>query len=323
MKEKMKKAQIEFAWIFAVIVGTIILFFAFYFVGTKLLSQKYEETTVEAQSLDILLNPFSQLGEIAAATATPLALQQPYNLTLECINNENIGYNEITLSKKGTTGISRIVYDKYIFVEQNLETKKFQAISMPFEMPWRVADIIILWPYDKKYCFKNAPTFVKEKLGNETTEGLNIPSIYFDSTSYSSCPEDATKVCFGTNTNCDIKVQITNTAQKFGSTTKEGKTIYFASEALMYASIFSDPEIYKCNVQRLASRLYFQTSVYEEKAITLSQRGCSASFNLLPLKTAAENIVRGAGVTSDNLQSLSTAAQTIKQQNEIADCDLF
>lgn len=314
-----KKAQMEFAWIFAVIVGAMILFLAFYFVGTKLLSQKQEQATVEAQSLDILLNPFSQLGEIATASATPLALQQKHNLIINCISEKlnGLGYNEIILAREGTEGISRITRDKYIFAEE-IETKKFQALSMPFEMPWRVADIIILWPYDKNYCFTNAPQFIKEKLGNVTEQGLNISSIHFD-----SCPQDSIKVCFGGGS-CDIKVSITNTAQVLGSTNKQGSTIYFASEALLYASIFSDTNLYNCNVQRVASRLYYETSVYEEKAKALTQRGCSATFNIAPLKNAAKNIAeKTTSISQQDMQSLATASQTIEQQNDYADCDLF
>jgi len=307
----MKKAQFEFAWIFAAIVGAVILFFAFYFVGTRLLSQKQEEATIEAQSLDILLNPFSHFGEIAKASAALLALQQAYELNVEC-NNDGLGYNEITLSRKGAKGISRVVRDKYIFVE-NTTTKKFQALAMPFEMPWRVADIIILWPYEKKYCFVGAPSFIKETLGNTTT-GLNISSIIFVD-NQRGCPENATTVCF-TQRGCDVNINIQQNI-----TTKAGRSIYFAGEALLYASIFSDPEIYNCNVKRLASRLKIQTRIYREKAIGLSRKGCSANFNLEQLGNSANSL--SETLTQNNINDLWEAAQQLKRQNEIADCALF
>lgn len=319
-----KKAVMEFSWIFAVIVGAIILFLAFYFVGTNLLSKHYEQATIEAQSLDIILNPFSQFGEIKELDSRPLSLPQKSTITFSCSEptTQSLGTNEITIISKTERGIPRVVYDKYIFVEQQLETKKFQALSAPFEMPWRVAEIIILWPYDKAYCFINSPQFIKDSLGNESSTGLNISSIYFD-----NCPESSIRVCFArgtaTGTNCDIRVSIQYSADlgHKGSTLKQGSTFYFASDALMYASIFSDKKIYDCNLKRLASRLYSEASIYEEKTKALLQRGCSVSFNLVALKQASLEL--SSSVSESRLNQLWQVANQLKQQNNMASCSLF
>lgn len=310
-----KKAVIEFSWIFAVIVGAIILFLAFYFVGTNLLSKQYEQATVEAYSLDIILNPFSQFGELKTIEAKPIALPQKSVVEFSCYAQaQSLGTNEITIASKKERGIPRVVYDKYIFAESTVETRKFQALSIPFEMPWRVAEIIILWPYDKKYCFISAPQFIKDTLGNETSTGLNISSIYFD-----SCPEGSTRVCFQGGSNCDI--QINGAQQHKGSTNKQGSVIYFASDALMYASIFSDKEIYNCNLKRLASRLYLETTIYEEKAKALARKGCTVSFNINALKQTSLELSNS--VSESKLNQLWNAAQQIKQQNDIASCSIF
>lgn len=317
-----KKAVIEFSWIFAVIVGALILFLAFYFVGTNLLSKQYEQATVEAQSLDIILNPFSQFGEIKELDSRPLALPQKSTITFSCNEptTQSLGNNEITIISKTKSGIPRVVYDKYLFAEQQLETKKFQALSAPFEMPWRVAEIIILWPYDKAYCFISAPQFIKDSLGNESSTGLNLSSIFFD-----NCPQGSTRVCFvsGSGSSCDIKVSIqgSNDLGHKGSTLKQGSTLYFASDALMYASIFSDKEIYNCNLKRLASRLYSEASIYEEKAKALLQRGCSVSFNLVALKQASSEL--SSSVSESRLNQLWQVANQLKQQNDMASCSLF
>ncbi|MCX8194278.1 MAG: hypothetical protein N3G19_02880 [Candidatus Pacearchaeota archaeon] len=313
-----KKAVMEFSWVFAVIVGAMILFFAFYFVGTNLLSKQYERATVEAHSLDVILNPFSQFGELKALDAKPVALPQKSVVEFSCQESttQSLGTNEIKIISKGEAGIPRVVYDKYIFAEANLETRKFQALSVPFEMPWRVAELIILWPYDKNYCFLSAPQFVKDSLGNETSAGLNISSIYFD-----SCPENSIRVCFQGGSNCDV--QVSGASQHKGSTYKKdsGSTIYFVSDALMYASIFSDKEIYNCNLKRLAFRLYLETSIYEEKNKALAQKGCSVYFNLAPLKQVALEL--SSSVSESKLNQLWQIAQQIKRQNEMAHCSLF
>lgn len=318
-----KKAQMEFAWIFAVIVGAIILFLAFYFVGTRLLGQQYEQTTIQAQSLDILLNPFSQFGEIKVMSQNIVTLAQLANLTIDC-NHDGLGDNTLTLTQKNTAGIPKTARDKYIFAEQNLETKKFQALSMPFEMPWRVADIVILWPYDKKYCFVKAPVFINESLGNETITGLNISSIIFV-TSKNNCPENSIKVCFP-DSSCDISVTISDSSNlgHKGSTAKKGQgAIYFAGDAMLYASIFSGKELYNCNFQRLAARLESQTAIYKEKAIALSQKGCSATFNLDPLKNNAKSLSDAQTIGENLITNLWAAAKQVSQQNDIADCSLY
>lgn len=321
--KKVKKAQMEFAWIFAVIVGAMILFLAFYFVGTKLLSQHYEQATVEAHSLDILLNPFSSFGEIKVISQDVIALPQHSALSINC-DKIDLGYNEIIITQKGTASIPRIVYDKYIYAEQNLEAKKFQVLSAPLEMPWRVADVIILWPFDKKYCFVSAPQFINETLGNSTDTGLNISSIIFTQNK-NLCPQNTTIVCFP-GSGCDISVTIheSNNLGRRGSTTKRGQSpVYFAGDALLYASIFSSKDLYYCNFQRLMARLALQTDIYREKANALASKGCSATFNLGTLRQHAESISKASTISESNIAAIWQNAKLIKQQNDAADCKLY
>ena len=309
-----KKAVIEFGWLFAVIVGALILFLAFYFVGTNLLSQKYEQGTIQAHSLEILLNPFSQFGEIKLISQDTIALDQLSTVNISCdisTNAGDLGYNEITLVTKGQSGIPKTVYDKYIFAEHDLTTKKFQALSVPLEMPWRVADVIILWPYDKKYCFVNMPN-IKETLG-DTETGLNISSLSFP-TSKTLCPSGSVTVC---TSGCDITI---NSATN--KVTKHGQSFYFAGEALMYAAIFSSKDTYDCNFKRIASRLYSQATIYEKKAFALSGKGCTTlPPSLGALKTKASELTKQ--INSGNVETLSQAANAIDQANNIADCSLY
>jgi len=321
-----KKAQaMQFAWIFSVIVGALFLFLAFYFVGTTLLRQNYEQSTIQAQSIDILMNPFSYLGSIGATTYKPLELSKKSEINLECSSlsssSGDLGYNKITIKgeKEKEFGIPRTVYDKYIFSQEIIAGKKFNALSKPFKMPWRVADIIIIWPYDEKYCFINAPQAqdIKDELSNESSTSLNVTNIFFKS--YSKCPPDSIRVCFSGS--CDIKV---NPSQKTVKKKGSQKTVYYIGDdnALLYAAIFSDPDIYNCNLKRLASRLSHETDVYSIKARDLSSRHCRTSFNLQSLKSAAEAIKTGT-ITSNQLLDLENAAQTLERENNIADCSLF
>ncbi len=321
-----KKGQMEFAWIFAVIVGAMILFLAFYFVGTKLLGQRYEQATVEAHSLDVLLNPFSSFGEIKILSKDKIALPQRSTLDVTCDSEggQGFGYDEITLTQKGEMGVPKKAREKYIFAESALESKEFQVLSAPFEMPWRAADVVILWPYNKDYCFVSAPSFINESLGNSTSTGLKISSIHF-TTNKNLCPVNSTIVCFP-GSGCDISVSIQSQSSlgHKGSTSKRGQTpIYFMGDALMYASIFSDKTLYYCNLQRIASRLASQTAVYKSKASSLAGKGCSSTFNLEALEQHADALAKAASISESQITLIWQDAQNIEQQNSIADCSLY
>jgi len=316
--KKGKKGYIEFSWLFALIVGAIILFLAFYFIGAKLLIKTYEKTTEEAQGIDTLLNPFSYFGELKAKSSSAVNLQQKSTINFSCSqqDNQDLGYDSITLSVKNKEGLARNVYDKYIFAEKEIEAKKLQALSIPLELPWRISEVLILWDYDKKYCFMNAPNAVKETLSDER---LNISGIYFAN---SNCPENSTKVCFATqNSDCEIKVNI-NPDGNTGTTFRQNKRIYFATDSLMYASIFSDYNIYNCNIKRLASRLKYQIIIYEDKLNALRARGCNTNMDFAALKQKVDSIIE-SGDVDENMFEMWQLSQEIKNANSRADCKLF
>ena len=159
------KGFIQFAWIFALIVGAVILFLAFYFVGTQLLQGRYERSTIEARSLDILLEPFSYFGSLGATTFNTIQLRDNTQIEFSCSTEPDLGDNTITITQK-KSGLPKEVYDKYIFSQKLVgvgKSKTLRVMSKPFEMPWRVADLIYLWSAEQEYCFvkTNAPTKIK------------------------------------------------------------------------------------------------------------------------------------------------------------------
>ncbi len=317
---KKEKGQMQFAWIFAVIVGALILFLAFYFVGTRLMQSQYEQATIEAQSLDIMLNPFSYLGSLAEATYYPVELPKKRKIIFDCSAEGDLGSNTITLQtlKGKVEGIPRKIYDKYIYLDtaKVTEFKKLEALSKPLEFPWRVADVMILWPPEQEYCFVGAPTRIKNEVGS-----LNIDSIKIE-TLVSAC-KDSISVCFDTS-GCSINVR--GASLGYGEIIKKNGAvrIYWAGDALLYAGIFSDKATYNCNLQRLAKRLNIQCSVYEEKTRSLSARGCSTIFNLEPLKRKSDEIAVATNIQENDLKQLYQASKTLKRANEAAyKCNLF
>jgi len=308
----MKKAQFQFAWIFAVIVGALILFLAFYFAGTFLLQQRHEQTTVETQFLDIITDPFSYLGSMGATTYKQLELPKEYEIIIECSTStsmEMLGKNTITLMEKNEAGIQRNLYNKYLYFEQPFKAKKINALSKPFEMPWRVSDIIIFWPADQEYCFVDAPFKIKNEV-----ERLEIETIKTE-TKKINCEENAITVCFEGG-NCDVVVYDSKIE-------KDDGTIYYTGDALMYAGIFSDKLIYDCNLKRLASRLNTQALIYEEKSLSLLQKGCSISYNLQNIKEISSQIADpNKFISATSIENLQKEADALGRANSNY-CTLF
>lgn len=306
----MNKKAIEFVWIFAVIIGAIILFLAFYFISSQIILKEKIEATEHVHSLDILLNPFAYLGAMGAVTAKPIELQKITNLEFNC-SSEELGKNTITLD----SGLPRSVYDKYIFAE-NFRAKKIQTISKAFSMPWRVADLIFVFPSTKEYCFVNTPLRLEQEL-----KSLNITNIKLKNNEV-NCNKNATKVCFNFNGNCEITVTV---RQDKGYVQKQNERLYFVGKdyALMLGAIFSNKELYDCNVKRLASRLEMQIEVYKEKQRAMLQRRCDPRINLgilEELKEAASHLE--SSVSEKNLNNLYEKAQKIENLNS-RECPLF
>ena len=313
-----KKGVIEFSWIFALIVGAVILFLAFYFIGTKFTEKNVLGGIQTEQSLDIIFNPFSSFGSLGATSSKTNELKRSENLSFSCDYN-NLGYNSILVYTEAVSP-PRKVYDKYLFTENLTHGRNFQIISKPFVMPWRVADLIYFFSKDDTYCFVNFPN-MKEEFGDSIT-GLNISNFKF--TLSGSCPAESIKVCNcngcgSQSSGCDMTVDYSQNV-----VIKNSGRSFFVDDATMYAAMFSDPVIYNCNLKRLAKRIDSQIDVYMGKASALSSR-CGASFNLASLRIAAEGLydARNPGETKNGLNDLKGSADLLKNQNMGAECKLF
>jgi hypothetical protein len=315
--KKSKRAQMHFAWIFAIIVGAFILFLTFFFLSRQIFVQELEQETEQIHGLDILLGPFSYLGAIAETTSNQITLFEITNLGFDC-NEQGLGYNTIITEKT-----SHDIHDKYIFA-QDMETKNIIAISKPFKMPFRIADLIYLAKEssaeEKIYCFVNAPLMIENELSNLEIKGFEFYN------SLSQCSQETTSICFDVSAPCDIKIYDRSTGSfseyEIGEVRKGQEKMNFAGRELLYAAMFSSEEIYECNLNRLSTRIDYLITVYREKAIALNRAGCDENYNtaLTMLENAASSL------DPNNLNSLITfynAAQQIDNLNTGATCSLF
>jgi len=305
----MKKAylQISFSWLFAIIVGAFILFLAIY-ASTKMISNnKYQLDVETAKNIEVLLNPLETGYE--SATVTSMSLPRETRIYNKCENYTQFGSQTISVSQKSLnrwseTSDGSSISNKYIFSTNPVEGKKFYLFAKPFEFPFKTGDVIYLTSASDFYCFKDADEEIENEISRlkENNPGLNIGV-------FPNCSKESINVCFGTGS-CEINVDYFDKEVR-----KNSKKMYFESDALMYAAIFSEVENYECQVQRLMQRTAQLAELYKEKENIISNQGCEKrlSSDLTNLISLTEKLDSSA-----DLKGIWDLAENIQLKNERA-----
>ena len=287
LKNKIGYLQISFAWLFALIVGAFILFLAIV-ISVKVIGIGQQTTGVEtATQIGTLLNPLETGFE--SLTSVPMNTQTETRIYSEC-DSAGLGRQIISVSQKSFgkwAEISRPTSfpNKYLFSDSYVEGKKFYMLSAGFNFPFKVGNVIVLTSSLNNYCFVDAPNSIELEIS-----GLQ------DNIEARNCSAGSIKICFRTSRNCDIKVEYDN--ERNGFVEKNGKRIYFIGNALMYGAIFSEPDIYECQVKRLMARTAELALIYSDKANYVAQKGCNSNINteLGILYSLTKNLDESRGV---------------------------
>ncbi|MEM4230646.1 MAG: hypothetical protein QXF25_02120 [Candidatus Pacearchaeota archaeon] len=271
--EKKKGLEMSFSWIFAIMAGAVILFLAIYSASKFIKTSKYEATTVTAKELSIIFEPL-ETG-IASFKGTKAVLNEETRIFNSCYDSGIFGEQRFSLAtKKGKQwskpGGEIIINNKYVFSNSSIEGKKIFIFGVPFNFPFKVADMIILTT--KSYCFVNAPGNIVEDLENLGLENIKLEE--------ENCTKEDIRVCFsggfGSSGKCDMTVYGTcnfDCESDFdeGYVTKKNKNLYFYKN-LIYAAIFSDYEVYECNVKRLMKKALQLALLYQDEANLVSAK---------------------------------------------------
>lgn len=311
MKGNKRGFQVSFAWLFAIIVGAFILFLAIYGV-TKIMDTGGEITSVKTSTeIGILLNPletsFKSERTILLTMPVETRIYNKYN-TYGDFGEQIIQISQKSFGKWSQTDVDVSFPNKYIFSESVVEGKSFFIFSKPFDFPFKVADVIYLTSSEQDYCFINAPERIKEELSDLNQENLLIEN----------CPTKSLRVCFDAelgfgSQECNINV---NTNRR--EVEKKGQTLFFETDALMYAAIFSEKSVYEYQIKRLMKRANELLLLYDGKAILLSNQGCPLDVNLLIFRNIINNVQ-----TSEDLVGTANAADDVKRENDGAKCRLW
>jgi len=306
IKKNKKGFQISFAWLFAIIAGGFILFLAIYGV-TRLIDTGGDITSARTGvEIGVLLNPL----ETGFESGRTVLLTMPVETR---IHNKystygNFGTQIIQISQKSygkwsQTEVDASFPNKYIFSDGVVEGKKFFIFSKPFKFPFKVADVIYLTSSEKNYCFMDAPERIEEELSDLNQENLLVEN----------CPAERVEICFETGIGCDINVDYYGKEVE-----KSGQTMFFETDALMYAAIFSDRNIYEYQIKRLMQRTNELLLLYDTKAILLLDQECPQGMNLFVFKSIVNNLQ-----SSEDLMRAANAADDVERENEDATCRLW
>jgi hypothetical protein len=303
--------EISFGWLFAIIAGAIILFLAI-FLGSKIIGSSDETISAETgKEITILLNPLETSFE--SAQKTSITIPAETKITNFCSNETPFGKQTLQLDQKrfnkwSETDIKISSYNKYIFSKEEVTGKKFYLFSKPFDFPFKIANLIYLTSADDIYCFKDAPSEIEKEILNLNQSNMLIEN----------CPDESIKICFSGN-GCDIEVDYSE-----GVVKKEGEIFYFTgienSDALMYAAIFSDKEVYKCQIRRIMLRLKELANLYNNKQKILQETGCDDDIgvDLIELEELANKVRE-----SLDLFSVKEKADEIEIMNKRLECLLW
>ncbi len=306
--------EFSFAWIFAIIVGAVILFGAIY-ATTKLAgTERVVSGTLVSAELNNLLNPIETNLEDSKYVQVEFAEEtRVYN---DCDVRGTFGKQGISTSAKigedkwGEQSAKKSNFNKYLFSDETEDGQKLNVIIKPLEMPYKIGDLI--FAYSESYCFVNSPSDIEEEIMDLSADGENDIDIELKE-NLNECPADSIAVCFN-QIGCDINVNLQNDVA-----VKNGEELYYDGN-LIYGAIFADKEIYECQIKRLAKRSSELAYVYAEKSEKLRSEGCSVSLDS-DLRSFAGIIVNDS---REFAARFVPAAEDIGRKNElISKCKIF
>lgn len=263
--------EFSFGWIFALVVGAAIIFLAIYAAVKFISSEQTVQETEAAKQLETILTPIETGGEEAKAVA-PIVFPSLTRVYSNCSTDGNFGEQSIRVStlfgkKWQEQGLPITSYDKYIFSPDLMQAKELYVFSKPFKMPFKVANLLFIWTGN--YCFVNMPSEIEEEIIKLNLKNINVTG------DIKKCDKKSEKVCNAhAYSDCNITVNIEE-----HSVTKNSRTIYYEG-SLIYGAIFSEPDVYECQVKRLMKRTSELATLYNAKSELIAGKsgGCSAGL---------------------------------------------
>ena len=307
-----KGFEFSFAWMFAIIVGIVIIMLAVY-ASTKILrTGEYQQSSETAKKLTTIFDPLET--STGSSRSGIITLDQEIKLYDDCYTDGNYGRQTISIATKksfseeyGEKSAGTEVSNKYIFGEGETEGKDYYYQTESYESPFKVADIIILTT--RKYCYIQAPTEVAEEI-----TGLGMKNVKLASNA-GECVEGEVRVCFTGTGGAKCDVTVTGQAGSFeeGYITKGTERVNYVGK-LIYAGIVADAKNYECNVKRLMMRTGTLANIYLKESQYLSTKGCNTGMEM-ELSRLSNTITNSYESSIDLITKIKPVVKGIEQNN--------
>lgn len=314
--------EMSFAWIFAIIAGSIIILLAIYGATKLINTSQTSQYSESAMNILNMLNPI--VNGVTSAYSTKVDFPKETRLYLGCsmestftsvFGRQTLAFSEQSsfLKKWPNPGVNVSKYNKYIFANGVEQGKTFYIFSKPFYTGFRVDDLVFM--NAGKYCFVTAPEVIQREVSELNLRNVN----YTDN--IEKCKEKEIRVCFGfTLEECDMSVYGECEDSYCGTLgqydvgkveKKNGRALSYMGN-LIYGAIFSSPDIYECNIQRLGNKINELAKIYKNKITILRTKECNTVVDtyLDQIIASSENVT-----SSNKFLELRTPAKEMDEKN--------
>jgi len=322
MKHKKGTLEIQFNWIFVLIIGAVILLL---FSGIILRQKDISETSKNAlilNNLDAILSG----SEVSAGTVNVFDIPKT-NIEFSC-NRYSVG------------GLSKQLDVMNVFVPSSIEGNKLISMVLDFSIPYRATNLIYLTSPKYRYVFvgnNGLTTKLKDMMPDEV-----FSEIYSDLSGISYNDEEKTRFIFvdtpislpsDFNSVLDDKV----TALEVISSSKDieffkkqgtsfvssGTSFYLKNDDLLGAIISDTQEIYECVMANVFEKINIITQIYLSKVqklpIEYQTNGNSRCASLQSTAYSTSNLLlikNSKDFLKSNSINILNAAKDLETQNK-------
>jgi len=334
MKYKRGAIEIQFNWIFVLIIGAVILtLFSSIILRQKGLSE-------DTQNILILNNLKAILSgsEVSQGTVNIVKIPET-RIEFKC-GRYSIG------------GFSEQLDVMNVFTPSILEGNRLISMTLDFSMPYRITNTIYLTNPKYRYVFiddNNIAQQIKDLMPDETFSEIflsvgdpeysgesKVRFISFDGSFFNGgfVPPDFRSVSNNAVTALNVNGNLDSGEIEFfrKKTTKfesMGKFDYIGQESLLGAIFSDDPEIYTCVINNVFEKINIVTQIYIEKTKEIKKLYIDSSDRCANLPNdpySLQNLNTILTSTSDTLSSISNldilniiiAVANLKEQNKQA-----
>lgn len=321
-----KKGLVLFHWILILIVGAVIIIFGIMFASKTGMVEQKKQNIVVVEYLDLFFNPFAEIGSIAGGVGKSVELPYESEVNLRCVAGEErlrIGEGSKVAEKK---------IENFVYAPSKLKTKNFFVFSKPFEIPFRVGDLIFAFDSSQNFCliydpYDSASSGIASEIDSDVRSSLLAAGDNFVLCTKSNCCNslDNPKVISFTSQKGDVNIIGNGPLGEefsYGEIDYNGTRSYFIGTAMIEGAIFSDYEIYGCNFKRLMEKVSAITEIYAEKASFLDKtQTCSYNLfraDLSAIKNAANSL--SATPSLAQTKTLYEYSEELKDKNIRFNC---